>query len=265
MADDRVDIVFGAEFDQLVSGVGEVRDQLQSLSAPVASIGEQFTLAGSAMEEAPKQASGGWQTAMNGIERDVDGALKGVLSGTETWKEAMSRLFVDLEVTFANMVMKMMVSWAEAGLGIGGGGGGASSAGGMGAGIFGMLGGLFGGGASAGGEDAGADIVGSLAMFQAGAWAIPRDMIAMVHAGEMILPAETAALARAGAAVPPFAGAAPVGAAGGAAGGAGFTLNVSVQAMDAAGVAQWANANARTLAGTITKYIASNPSKGGIA
>jgi hypothetical protein len=261
MADDRVDIVFGAEFDQLVSGVGEVRDQLQSLSAPVAAIGDQFTLAGAAMEEAPKQASGGWQTAMNGIERDVDGALKGVLSGTETWKEAMSHLFVDLEVSFANMVMKMVVSWAEAGLGIGGGGSGASSAGGAGAGIFGMLGGLFGGGgASAGGEDAGADIVGSLAMFQAGAWAIPRDMIAMVHAGEMILPAETAALARAGAAVPPFAGAAP----GAAATGAGFTLNVSVQAMDAAGVAQWANANARTLAGTITKYIASNPSKGGI-
>jgi hypothetical protein len=85
-------------------------------------------------------------------------------------------------------------------------------------------------------------------------------MIAMVHAGEMILPAETAALARAGAAVPPFAGAAP----GAAAAGTGFTLNVSVQAMDAAGVAQWANANARTLAGTITKYIASNPSKGGV-
>ncbi|HUB94281.1 MAG TPA: hypothetical protein VL993_00100 [Stellaceae bacterium] len=259
MADDRVDIVFGAEFDELVSGVGEVRDQLQSLSAPAAAIGEQFTLAGTAMENAPRQAGSGWQTAMNGIERDVDGALKGVLLGTETWQEAMKRVFVDLEVSFADMAMKMATSWIESGLGVGGG---AVSGGGgiLGGGILNMLGGLFAGGAGGGAEDAGADIVGSLAMFQAGAWSIPRDMIAMVHAGEMILPAETAAMARAGAAVPPFAGAAPAG----AAGSAGFTLNVSVQAMDAAGVAQWANANARTLASTISKYIASNPSTGGL-
>jgi hypothetical protein len=263
MADDRVDIIFGIEFDQLVAGVGQVRDQLQSLSAPVVAIGEQFTLAGSAMEDAPKQASGGWTTAMNGIERDVDGALRGVLSGTETWQQAMGRLFVDLEVSFANMVMRMMVSWAASGLGLGGGGG---SGGGLSGGIFGSIGGalggsLFGGAASGGAEDAGADIVGSLAMFQAGAWSIPRDMIAMVHAGEMILPADMAAMARSGASVPPFANAQS----GGAAAGAGFTLNVSVQAMDAAGVAQWANANARTLAGTITKYMATNPSTRGQA
>jgi hypothetical protein len=83
-------------------------------------------------------------------------------------------------------------------------------------------------------------------------------MIAMVHAGEMILPADMAAMARSGAAVPPFAGAGS-----GAPGNAGFTLNVSVSAMDASGVAQWANANARTLAATISKYMASNPSASG--
>ncbi len=59
MADDRVDITFGAEFDQLVSGVGEVRDQLQSLSAPVAAIGRATSsaLAGSAIQDTGAEVS----------------------------------------------------------------------------------------------------------------------------------------------------------------------------------------------------------------
>jgi hypothetical protein len=82
-------------------------------------------------------------------------------------------------------------------------------------------------------------------------------MIALVHAGEMILPADVAAAARSGASALPF----PSG--GGTAAGSGVTLNVSVQAMDAQGVAQWANANAKTLATTITRYMGNNPSARG--
>ena len=97
-------------------------------------------------------------------------------------------------------------------------------------------------------------------MFQAGTWSVPRDMIALVHAGEMILPADVAAMARGGGG----GGAPPYPSAGGtASAGAGFTLNVSVQAIDSAGVAQWANANAKTLATTITKYMGNNPSARG--
>ena len=126
-----------------------------------------------------------------------------------------------------------------------------------GGGFFGSLAGLLGGGAASGGDAGTVLEAGDLAMFQAGTWSVPRDMIALVHAGEMILPADVASAARGG------AGAAPFPSGGVAMAQSGFTLNVSVQAMDAQGVAQWANANAKTLATTITRYMGNNPSARG--
>jgi hypothetical protein len=243
MADDRVQIVFGAEFSELTAGVQQIRELVLSLGPTVKAVGEDFTAASAQMVQAPDSAVSAWRGAAGSLETTFDGMLKGVLLGTQTWQEGLQRIFANVVASFAEMAANMAIEWAATGLGA------AASSGG----IFGALGGLLGGG----GGDAGA--IGELAMFATGAWSIPRDMVALVHAGEMILPADVAAMARSGGSVSPFAGS-PASTAGQAPGGTGLTLNVNVSAMDASGVAQWANANAQTLATTIARYLGNNPS-----
>ena len=255
MADDRVDVVFGAEFSDLVTAVQQVRDLLSGLATSVKSASDDFSLAGQSIQDTSTSLDS-WSGTLGLVGTSLDTVLKGVLTGTQTWQQSMAKIFSNLAVSFAESIANMLLSWAEFQAGIAvdsAASGGLSGAGGF----LGMLGGLFGGaGAAAGGGDAAMDL-GALAMFQAGTWSVPRDMIALVHAGEMILPADVAATARGGTGAAPFPGAT------GAAPGAGFTLNVAVQAMDAQGVAQWANANAKTLATTITRYIGNNPSARG--
>jgi hypothetical protein len=252
MADDRIDVVFGAEFSDLVTAVQQIKNEVQSLAGPAKSLGEEFIQAGTQMRQGAQSGASAWMDTANFIEGNALNVLDEVLLGTTTWQKATAKLFADLALSLAQSIAEMVADWAAfQALGIGSGIGSGSSSGGL----LGLAAGFLGGG---GGSAAGG--LTDLAMFQAGAWSIPRDMIALVHAGEMILPANAAATARAGGAVPGFPGGFN---AGGQGAGANFALNVSVQAMDAAGVAQWANANARTLAQTITRYMGNNPSTRG--
>jgi len=251
MADDRIEVVFGAEFSDLVDGVDRVRTEITSLAASVAQVDDgfrsEFEQVQAPAQQAADKVGSAWKGALVLIDTGLDTMLKGVLTGTQTWQQAMDRLFSDLAVSFIEQVAKMMVQWAAfeittQGLGMTGlvANPLLPTAGGIG----GFLGGLMG--------------------FDAGAWSIPQDMVAVVHAGEMVLPADVASTARAGGAVPGYAsGGASSAGAGAVAAGPGVTLNVSVQAMDATGVAAWANANARTLATTIARYMGNNPSSRG--
>jgi hypothetical protein len=254
MADDRVDVVFGAEFSELVSAVQQVRNLLAGLATSVKQTSDSFA----GIQDDGASAFDSLLTPINFVGASLNTMLNGVLLGTQTWQQSMAKIFSNLAVSFIENVAQMLYQWlvfqaATAASGALSGGFFGSGGGG----VLGALGGLFGGGAAAGG-DAGAGMdLGDLAMFQAGTWSVPRDMIALVHAGEMILPADVAAVARGNTGAAPFPGG------GGAAPGAGVTLNVSVQAMDAQGVAQWANANAKTLATTITRYMGNNPSARG--
>jgi len=237
MANDRIDIVFGAEITDLVAGIDQVRAAVQSLTQPIGDLGSQFSVAFVAVSAAQARAAGDtrneWTAAFNVIDRSLDTMLKGVLVGTQTWQQAMARLFDNLALAFIEAVAKMTVQWT-AWLALTATLGASPVANPFAAGAGG-LGGIIGG-------------IGGLLGFAGGAWAVPQDMIAVVHAGEMILPAGLAESVRTGTAATAPASAAPS-----------LALNVTVQAMDAAGVAQWANANAKTLAATINRYLASNP------
>lgn len=268
MADNRIDVAFGADIGDLVSGVEQVRQQLASLATAAQQLGTQIGAVGAgavsalggnataAFEQFKNAADDGnsglndFVQSVNFFQGTLDSVLQGVLLGTQTWQQAMARVFANLAASFveliANMVIQGMSMVAMQALG-----------GSLDGGMSGLWSGLFSVGSSAaaaeGGSTLGEASV-SLAALATGAWAVPQDMIAMVHAGEMVLPAETAAMVRSGA-VPPFAAGAP--AAG--ASGAGFNFNVTVQAIDASSVAQWANANAKTLATTVSRYMNSNP------
>lgn len=258
MAADRIEVVFEAAFDDLVAGVRRVSDAITSLTAPVQRLDTGFTTTfGQAARVAPAAALATgreWQSALNVIDRSLDTMLKGVLQGTQSWQQAMARLFSNIALAFIEAVVKMMVQWAafEALTAImgaspianpfGGGAGGMGTAGG-GAGSSGLGTVLM----------AAMHGVGSILGFASGSWSVPADMLAVVHQGEMIIPANAAAALRAGTATGDMAASA----------GSSFALNVTVQAMDAAGVAQWANANAKTLAATIARYMSANPSARG--
>ncbi|HUZ75814.1 MAG TPA: hypothetical protein VMU87_22735 [Stellaceae bacterium] len=239
MADDRIEIVFGADIAELVAGVSQARNQVDALVGPVKDLGTRFDVAFAQAAQAGTQHAGqmqrDWTEALATIDRSLDTMLKGVLMGTQTWQQAVSHLFDNLALAFIEAVAKMMVQWAA----------------------FTALTAAFGSSpiaspfaAGAGGLGGIVAGVGGLLGFAGGAWSVPEDMVAVIHQGEMILPADVAAGVRAGTT---SAAAAP----------SGFALNVTVQAMDAAGVAQWANANARTLAATIARYMSANPSMQG--
>ncbi len=53
-----------------------------------------------------------WQSMFNVIDRNIDTMLQGVLTGTQTWQQAMVRLFDNLAVSFIADVAKMALKWA---------------------------------------------------------------------------------------------------------------------------------------------------------
>jgi len=203
MADNRVDIVFGAQVDELVAGVRQVSEQLSSLAAPVQALGL--------------------------IGQSVDTMLKGVLLGTQTWQEAMQRVFQNLALSFIEAVAQMMLQWAA----------------------FQLIGAPFSNpfAQGAGGIGGAIGSIGSLLGFAGGTWSVPADMLAVVHAGEMIIPADLSASIRGGQAAVGGGGAAP-------------TFVANIQALDARSVQQlFANPSALDpLVNLITRRLAARPS-----
>ena len=201
MADsNRIDVVFGAEITELVAGVQQVRGQLASLGDPV--------------------------QALNLIGTSFDTMLKGVLLGTQTWQEAMQRVFANLAVSFIEAVAQMILEWAA----------------------FTLIGGPFGGGGGAFGGIGGG--LGTILGFAGGTWSVPADMLAVVHAGEMVIPADLSAAIRDGQAAL------------GGSGAAAPTFVANIQALDARSVQQlFANPSALDpLVSLITRRLAARPS-----
>jgi hypothetical protein len=350
MADDRIEIVFAGDIQELSAAVQAVRDQIGSLSAPLKQASDHFGASASAMAmqwqetqsrladislesektwldaevqagtisnaeklaalrqytdqayelkrqsleqemaldnlsvqaklriydelllldakhqqqilqqdvEAQKATQQAWQGTLGIIDQSLDTMLRGVLQGTQTWQQAMDRLFENLAASFIENIAKMMVQWAafEAGIASNPLSGGALGS------ILGGIGGLFGGGAfvdTAGMGSGDLAAAGALAFFDTGAWNVPRDMIAMIHQGEMVLPPDVAAMARGG-------GASPFPSGSTASTGGGQVINVSfapqVVALDGKSAVAALNepGTMRQLATNLGKYLAMNPS-----
>ena len=349
MADDRIEIVFGGDIQDLVAAVQAVRDQIGSLAAPLKQTSDHFGASASAMAmqwqetqsrladislesektlldaqvkagtisnaekivglrdytdqayelkrqsleeelaldnlsvqaklrvndelllldakhqqqlqqldlEAQQATQQAWQGTLNIIDQSLDTMLRGVLQGTQSWQQAMDRLFENLAASFIENIAKMMVQWVafEAGIASNPFTGGALGS------ILGGIGSLFGGSAVDESAGIGGDLAaaGALAFFDTGAWNVPRDMIAMIHQGEMVLPPDVAAMARGGGSVAPYPAGAP-------SVGGGQTINVSfapqVVALDGKSAVAALNepGTMRQLATNLGKYLAMNPS-----
>lgn len=65
-----------------------------------------------AQEAALKKIQEEYKSFFDIIDRDMDSMLQGVLQGTQSWQQAMARLFDNLTLSFIEDVAKMMLKWA---------------------------------------------------------------------------------------------------------------------------------------------------------
>jgi hypothetical protein len=111
-----------------------------------------------------------WQSALQPVVAVFDSQLQGLLSGTETWAQAMKKITADLVMDIIKKLEEIAVANAALGLtNLFGGGLGS------------LLG--LGGGGGGGGK-------GGIPSFDVGSWSVPGDTLALVHQNEMVVPAQ---------------------------------------------------------------------------
>jgi hypothetical protein len=213
-----------------------------------------------------------YQSFASSIEQAFNSQLRGLLSGTENWRQAFKAVLEDLlikfiewsETTVAQAVMAEAMKTAATTTGVAARTGAeqAGSAASMGAqgaamirsilssaaeafaGVFGFLSPLMGPlavGPAAAAQATVAGVAGSVASADIGMWQVPQDMLSLVHHNELIMPA-----AEAGAFRSLLTDGAP-----------GFqngsqvhihpTTNVHVSALDSGSVSQWMRNNSTTM------------------
>jgi hypothetical protein len=200
-----------------------------------------------------------WQDSANTIEQAFNGQLRGLLSGQETWGQAMQKVLGDLVIKAIEGFEKMGVEWATTQLTMtstatsAAATQSAAQASGATAGllptlsadaakvfgnVFAFLSPVLGPAAAAPATAASASVLAAVPALDIGGYVLS-DGLAQIHAGETIVPANVAS---------PYAGG---GAPGRGAVAVSPTTNFHISALDGASVAQWARDNAGTLAKSI--------------
>lgn len=210
-----------------------------------------------------------WQTALGSITTAFNSQLRGLLTGTTTWAAAFKNIITDLLVKFISVVEEMGVKWAAGQLAEvtatqsgAAAKAAAQTAGEVStlptrvaaftsaitadaaqtfAGIFANLAPVLGPAASGPAEAGSASVLAQLAAvpkLAQGAWNVDADKLAYIHKSEMVIPASPAAQIR--------------DAVGGAAGGGGGTVHLSISALDASSFTSWLNSGGGR---QITKWV----------
>ena len=226
---------------------------------------EATSLTRSALQEQERAV----QSFAGSIEQAFNAQLRGLISGTETWRTAFRRVLEDLTVKFiewtetsvAHHVVgeALMTSATTAGAAARAGAEEAGAAASMGAqgaamirsilssaaetfaGVFGFLSPLMGplaAGPAAAAQATVAGMAGAVASADIGMWQVPQDMLTLVHHNELIMPSAEAGAFRS------LLGDGHVpGGPNGAAVAIHPTTNVRVSALDGASVSQWMKSN----------------------
>jgi hypothetical protein len=252
MMDNTLDIQFSADTSELLDALktvksaindtfGTIKLNAQNVQTPVADL-------------------------FKAMQRSSDNAIRGLIRGTETWRQAAVNIATDMEVKFAQLASHRLLNWVESELGMtqateaGNTARVASdqsaSATSLGAqaekvistilndakqvfsGIFAFLSPVMGpaaAGPAAAGSATVSALAGEIAYAESGAWNIPSNTLAYLHAGEMVVPANFASGLRNGS---------------GLSGGDSYTININ--AIDTQTGAQFLKNNASVIAQTIS-------------
>ena len=216
----------------------------------------------------------------NVVTNAFSGQLRGLLSGTETWGEALKKTLGGVVISFIEMSEKSVVQWLAAEAAKTSGtvagvasrsaaerGGAAASAAAQGstivrsilssaaeafAGVFGFLApvmGPFAAGPAAAAQATVASVAGSVASADIGMWSVPGDMLTLVHHNELIMPASEAGAFRnmlgdkaTGASASGNVSIAP-------------TTHFHVNALDGASVSQWMRSNSSEMLRAIDQAV----------
>ena len=267
-----------AEYDRVYN---EIRLLKAKLVADLAALDRQ---AAADQKKALKTGDDDWKSAANFVSRQVDTMTRGILMGTQTWQQALSRFGADMVANLASAGAKAVVNWAfeqaqklaitnttnTAIVASDTAQAAASTAtqnavdikpsvmkhaGSAAAAVYDdvaqipYVGWLLAPPAAAAAFAA----VSAFGSFDVGAWQVPGDMLAQIHRDEMIIPASQASLVRAGQAT---VGAFPGGAAADS-GGGGVTVIYAptVQAIDGQSAANFLKNQASTIAGVVAGAI----------
>ena len=202
-----------------------------------------------------------WEQVAGTIESSLNGALRGMITGTQTFKQSMSKALEDLGFkvlelgekwamnTFVAPNLGPMISAAAKMLGI--------DIAQTTAGATAWFAPMLGPAAPAAGAAVGAAVAaGGIGMMDIGAWSIPQDQLAMVHRNELVMPAAEAGAFRSMLS----------GAAGGGGAGASVaihpTTNVHVSALDGASVSQWMRSNSAPMMRAIDEAVRHGATRG---
>ena len=177
-----------------------------------------------AEQKAADETSKSWESAANTIESAFNSQLRGLLEGTTSWKQAMSKIFEDLVIKVIEYGEKMVVQWVlneitkttatEAGVAAREGAEAAGAGAGLAtqaaailksifssgaetfAGVFGFLSPIMGpaaAGPAAASEATVIGAAGAVASADIGMWNVPSDQLTMIHKNELVMPAAQAA------------------------------------------------------------------------
>jgi GH24 family phage-related lysozyme (muramidase) len=215
-----------------------------------------------------------WQSAIGGIVSSFTSAMKGMITGHETFRQAMMKALEGVANKFLDIAEKMLTKWitnqltmtavqqtqtavraasetAASTAGMAANAGSIlkaifSSAGQAFAGVFGFLSPVMGPAAAGPAAAAESTVIGTgsaLVSADIGMWRVPSDQLAMVHRAELIMPAAQADSFRA-----MLSGGNPVGAGGGMSGVSIHpSINMKVGAIDSGGFKSWFSANQRQI------------------
>ena len=185
-------------------------------------------------EKAQNEIAAGWRKMFDGVFRDFNSAFQGMLTGHETFRSAMVKVFDDIAMHAAESFEHMVAS-AASGLAAQKGINLSSITGDAGraaAGAYAALAGIPIIGPVIAPIGAATAFAGTMAFASAdiGMWDVPQDQLSLVHQNELIMPASEAGA---------FRSMLSSGAQGGGGGGRGVTVHapVSVSGMDTASIA----------------------------
>jgi hypothetical protein len=254
MTDNQVIVSFTAQTDQLDDAIRNLRQSIQGIGSVSATASD---------------AAGGLFKSM---QQAADGAVRGILLGTQSWSQAMSRLFGDVLASFVNtMVVNRALQWAKSevamtaasvegnaaraasdetasSVSLGAKAAQAAStilndAKQVFAGVFSFLAPALGPAAAGPAASASASVAalaGGITYAENGAWNIPSNTLAYLHAGEMVVPQSFASQWRGGQ---------------GGMGSGGDNYSITIQAIDAQTGAQFLKNNAGVIVSALAGQV----------
>jgi hypothetical protein len=220
---DTIEIGVDMDTAELAAGTAQAQDLLQSMGVQFQQLAEAAQQSNGRIANTSRDAAASmqreWQKALAPITRSFENAISGMILGTTTLQQAMTRIGQSIVTTFVNNVVRRIVDQAAVYDDVA---------------QIPYVGWVLAPPAAAAAAAAVLAFGSNIPGLAVGAWNLPNDTLAQLHAGETVLPADFASGFRQAVA---GTGNTP----------GGDTFSITIQAIDTQSGAQFLKDNARTI------------------